>query len=158
MNFELPTNSTSDEVIEWLQRLVRDFGIGFHPDTPAEDYTTPTGSRSLTPDECVSLNRSIILLFSILGDELPYTICANEAKAILANRAGAKRPLHYHDPSFQQRLLRDGSREEVIEWLCWNDPNGTYTDVDSAAEDCPPLSIDQARQIMSDQIERERFC
>lgn len=39
-----------------------------------------------------------------------------------------KLPLEFHDPDYQQELLRKGTREQLIAWLRWNDPNGIYTD------------------------------
>ena len=40
----------------------------------------------------------------------------------------------FHEPSIQQWLLAHGSREEIIEWLVWNDGNGVYTGRDSESE------------------------
>lgn len=65
-----------------------------------------------------------------------------------------KQPAVYHLREFQVALLQRGTREQLIEWLVWNDPNGTYTDRDSEADDMKPITIDQARGIMRDQISR----
>ncbi|MCE9555406.1 MAG: hypothetical protein K8T91_18810 [Planctomycetes bacterium] len=66
-----------------------------------------------------------------------------------------KRPLKYQLIYFQWQLLRDGSRDEIIEWLCWNDPNGCYTDKDSSAEGYPPLTRERAQAIMRRQVARD---
>ena len=155
MKLSLPHNSTPDETMRWLQQLVRDFGLGFHPDTDPGDYVQPDGQPFFTSDECTELTVSLERLFSILGDERPYEIGADVACSLLAESRGFKPHLEYHDPVFQQELLRSGTRKQLIAWLCWNDPNGIYTDRDSLAGDRPPLTLAEARQIMRDQIERE---
>ena len=155
MNLVLPHDATSDTTAAWLQQLVRDFGLGFHLDTSPEDYFSPEGQPCFTPDECRVFGDSLARLFEILGDTLPYEIAAAAASTLLAESRGWKPPLHYHDPFFQRELLNTGTRAELIDWLCWNDPNGTYTDQDSVAADCAPLALAEARRIMLTQIERE---
>lgn len=67
-----------------------------------------------------------------------------------------KPPVEYHSTAFQWQLLRDGTRDQIIAWLCWNDPNGTYTDHDSAAEGCSALTRERAAEIMRSQINRDK--
>ena len=64
-----------------------------------------------------------------------------------------KPPLHFHLPEFQKALLQSGIREQLIEWLTWNDPNGFYTDADTSSEAHPLLTIEGARAIMRRQTE-----
>jgi hypothetical protein len=66
-----------------------------------------------------------------------------------------KPPLLFHSLRYQKQLLATGTREQVIQWLNWNDPNGIYTDAGSEAEGYPPITLEQARKTMSDQINRE---
>lgn len=56
-------------------------------------------------------------------------------------------------PTRQQDLLTNGTREQVIAWLTWNDANGIYTDEQAADEGMPPLTLEQARDLMRGQIE-----
>jgi hypothetical protein len=56
----------------------------------------------------------------------------------------------YQDPVIQQAILSHGTRDEVIQWLTWNDRNGTYTDADSNVESIPPLTLETAREVMAD--------
>ncbi|MBM4089560.1 MAG: DUF935 family protein, partial [Planctomycetes bacterium] len=61
---------------------------------------------------------------------------------------------------FPQREIQDwiaseGSRNQIIEWLVWNDPNGVYTDTDSLAEGWEPLSEDGARSLMRSILNRD---
>lgn len=49
-------------------------------------------------------------------------------------------------------VLTRGSRDAVIDWLCWHDPNGCYTDEDCEREGCDPLTLDEAREIMTNQL------
>lgn len=45
---------------------------------------------------------------------------------------------------YAQRLYDRGSREAILEFLQWNDPNGVYTDAVSRDEGYDPLSYDEA--------------
>jgi hypothetical protein len=56
----------------------------------------------------------------------------------------------------QEWLLKDGTREELICWLVWNDANGVYTDVDSVAEGYAPLSLELARETMQAILYRDQ--
>ena len=155
MNLILPEGSTPDEAMGWLRQLIRDFGLGFHLDSAPADYVFPDGRQVFTPDQCLELMNSLDRLFRILGDVRAYDIGAEVATALLAESLGWKPPLAYHDPEFQQHLLQAGTRDELIAWLCWSDPNGIYTDEASLAEDRPRLNLEDARQIMREQVERE---
>ena len=44
------------------------------------------------------------------------------------------------------------NREDIIEWLQWNDPNGIYTDKDSLKEFDHVMSREQGEEIMLRQI------
>ncbi len=66
-----------------------------------------------------------------------------------------KEPHEYHTLSYQQRILAEGTRAQIIDWLRWNDPNGTYADDDSDAEGDEPLTLEGARSIMAEQIARQ---
>ena len=149
MNLNLPDDSTPDTASTWLRQLVREFGGGFHLDTRAEDYTRDDGEQVFTGPESDILESSIDKLFAILGDELPYEIGADEAYAIQAESRGMRPPFENHDPEHQQRLLREGTRTELIDWLSWNDPNGVWTDEDSASEGKAPLTVADAREWMA---------
>jgi hypothetical protein len=155
MNFDLPGDSSRGNAVRWLKRLIRHLGPGFHIDTTPNDYTAPDGRPLLTPSECVILERSLDRLLEILGSEQPYVIGANATATLLCESRGWKPPLQFYDPEYQQALLRDGTREQLIAWLRWNDPNGSYSDRDLQADDQPPLTRVEAQSLMRDQIERE---
>jgi hypothetical protein len=55
----------------------------------------------------------------------------------------------------QQWLLERGTREQLIEWLVWNDGNGVYTDEDSIAEGYGQLTLEAARATMKTILRRE---
>ncbi|PRY89832.1 hypothetical protein [Mongoliibacter ruber] len=44
------------------------------------------------------------------------------------------------------------SRDEIINWLCWNDKNGIYRDKDSLAEFGNMMTLEEGREIMIRQI------
>lgn len=155
MNFDLPSDSSRRNAIHWLKQLIRHVGPGFHLDTAPNDYTSSEGRPLFTPFESAILERSLDRLLEILGSEQPYEIGANLTANLLCRYRGWKPPLQFHDPAYQRKLLRDGTREQLIAWLRLNDPNGSYTDRDLQADDQPPLTLDEARSIVRDQIERE---
>ena len=68
-----------------------------------------------------------------------------------------KPPALFHAPWFQYETIRAGTREEIIAWLCWNDPNGVYLDQDSVAEGYATLTRDRASEIMQEQTERYKW-
>ena len=43
------------------------------------------------------------------------------------------------------------NREELINWLCWNDPNGVYRDEDSIREGMEVLSYEEAYELYLNQ-------
>jgi hypothetical protein len=43
------------------------------------------------------------------------------------------------------------NREQLIEWLCWNDPNGVYRDEDSIREGMDVLSFEEAYELYLNQ-------
>jgi len=53
-------------------------------------------------------------------------------------------------------LIPAMSREDIIEWLCWNDHNGIYRDEQSIKELGNVLSRDEGIEIMVRQIEDGR--
>ena len=53
-----------------------------------------------------------------------------------------------HDSFVQLDILENGTRNDVINWLCWNDRNGCYRDDDAIAEGYDPLTLEEARDIM----------
>jgi len=59
----------------------------------------------------------------------------------------------YYDSFVQLDILENGTRNDVINWLCWNDPNGVYTDEDSELDGYSPMTLEEARDIMRGQID-----
>jgi len=156
MNLYLAEGSPPSQAMLWLQQLVRDFGLGFHLDSAPEDYVQLNGQPVFTRDQSTVLMKSLERLFQILGDERPYEIGADISGALLAESRGLKPPLEYQDRAFQRQLLERGTRDELIAWLCWNDPDGIYTDRDSLLEDRPQLTLAEARQLLRRQLERDQ--
>ena len=155
MNFDLPGDSSRRHAIRWLKHLIRHVGQGFHLDTAPNDDSVSTGGPLITPSEIAILEQSLDRLLDILGPEQPSEIGAKVTAKLLCRTLGWKPPPKFHDPEFQQGLLCDGTREQLIAWLRWNDPNGSYTDRDLQADEQPPLTLDETRSLMRGQIERE---
>jgi len=63
------------------------------------------------------------------------------------------RPGTNWDPMVQARILAEGSRELIIDWLQWNDPNGCYSDIESDSEGFPRMTLDDARRSMLVRLE-----
>jgi hypothetical protein len=51
-----------------------------------------------------------------------------------------------------QLELNSWSREDLIDWLCWNDRNGVYKDEESLQEFGNTVSKDEAIEIITRQI------
>lgn len=51
-----------------------------------------------------------------------------------------------------EKELNSWSREDLIEWLSWNDRNGVYKDEDSLREFDNILSKEEGKEIMMRQI------
>jgi hypothetical protein len=54
------------------------------------------------------------------------------------------------------RLAATSSRAALIQWLVWNDPNGSYTDKDSEVDGHDPLTIDEAWELIDDTLQESR--
>jgi len=48
---------------------------------------------------------------------------------------------------------KEMNREQLIDWLCWNDPNGVYRDEDSIREGMEILSYQEALDLYIKQKE-----
>lgn len=59
------------------------------------------------------------------------------------------------DESGLHAELKQMSRETLIEWLEWNDPNGVYSDEDSDNEGMKRLTKNDAEQIIIDKLLRD---
>jgi len=51
--------------------------------------------------------------------------------------------------------LKTASREYLIRWLSWNDRHGVYTDEASKAEGLPPITLEEARDLVRIQFNGE---
>jgi len=60
----------------------------------------------------------------------------------------------YHDLTKEEVLKMD--RKSLIKVLEWNDPNGIYSDDDSRAEGYPPITEEEAIEIICRQFEYEK--
>jgi len=59
--------------------------------------------------------------------------------------------LHRHffqQPTTQAWILKHGVREDIIEWLVWNDRNGIYSDEACEVEGVDKLTLESARELM----------
>ncbi len=59
-----------------------------------------------------------------------------------------RRDENFANPEMQQAILEEGSREEIVRWLEWNDPNGVWSDEDSDAEGWQPITLQDAQAAM----------
>jgi hypothetical protein len=53
-------------------------------------------------------------------------------------------------------LANSFTREDIIEWLTWNDPNGVYSDEQSIKELDNIMSREEGLEIMFRQVEENR--
>lgn len=57
-----------------------------------------------------------------------------------------------HRKERQLRIISNGTREDVIYWLAWNDANGCFTDQDCIDEGLPKLNLVTAIETMVDTL------
>ncbi|MDF0719195.1 hypothetical protein P0M11_04190 [Kaistella sp. PBT33-4] len=50
------------------------------------------------------------------------------------------------------KTLNSWTRQELIDWLCWNDSNGIYSDEDSLREIGEILTKEVATEIITNQV------
>ncbi|MDM1353273.1 MULTISPECIES: hypothetical protein [Myroides] len=55
-----------------------------------------------------------------------------------------------------EKEILNWSREQLIDWLSWNDPHGVYKDEESLSEFGNIMSIEEGREIMLRQISEGR--
>lgn len=53
----------------------------------------------------------------------------------------------------ERRRLMTWPREDLIAWLRWNDPNGSFADEEAEAEDMEPLDVEGAVDIIMRHVE-----
>jgi hypothetical protein len=54
--------------------------------------------------------------------------------------------MHAWFDALTEETISQLSREECIKFLCWNDPNGSYTDQHCDADNLPRLTDETARE------------
>lgn len=52
----------------------------------------------------------------------------------------------------REHLSRHYTREYLLDWLRWNDPNGSYSDEDAWREDRPPLTLEEAADLVFEHV------
>lgn len=144
------------DVIRFTDWCIRNVGAGFHPDEDFADYVVVGGDRdsqpTFTAEEAGRLNALREQCFAVSGDDF-YELglaCLQKGRPELGYLFR-----DFQDPEVQKQILADGTREEIIGWLMWNDPNGIYNDDHSLAEDRKPLTLDEARRCMKQALSDE---
>ena len=80
---ELSTAATPAQCRQWLTRIVREFGPGFHPDTRGDEYIAEgSESPSLTAANAARLDAALDVAFAQLGDTV-YDLCVDCALGTL---------------------------------------------------------------------------
>lgn len=59
----------------------------------------------------------------------------------------------YTSPAEQHDTLINGDVLVIIDWLCWNDPDGLHDDAERAREGLEPYTLSEARAAMRAQME-----
>jgi hypothetical protein len=73
---------------------------------------------------------------------------ATAANALAPGDNARSRMLYERKPL----LTFDSSRSDLLGWLQWEDSNGCWSDKASAAEGHPPLTLDEAWQVVGDNV------
>lgn len=82
------------------------------------------------------MQRSLDRLFQRLGSERPYEIGAQFTGHLVCQSRGTR-----------------GTRDRLIAWLRWNDPDGYDADRGLSLENRSTLTLDEARALLRIQIE-----
>lgn len=79
---EMPKIPTTEaEAAAFIEWCVDNIGGGFHPDTPAHDYTvTATGEPTFTDEQATALDLALDEVFALLDDPYAITIDAMKDK------------------------------------------------------------------------------
>ena len=91
------------------------------------------------------------------NDDGTFDVCrarwVQSAFSWIAVKAHTVAPSYPHaDAKEIASVLTDGSREQLISWLSQNDRNGSYSDADASADGWPPLTREEAVELMLEQI------
>ena len=57
-----------------------------------------------------------------------------------------------HVDKEQELHATERLRRDLMRWLCWNDPNGCYTDEDCDTEDVPRLTVEMGCNLIKEQL------
>lgn len=76
----------------WVRQMVKELGLGFHPDTSAQDYVRVDGGCGggpfFAPTEVLAFERRREAAVALLGDEI-YEVSLCSARRILARQLHA---------------------------------------------------------------------
>jgi hypothetical protein len=65
-----------------VRSLVREIGMGFHPDTPGREYVKQNGKRSFTVKKAKAIDCKVDFAFRLLGNKV-YDIGLREQRKLL---------------------------------------------------------------------------
>lgn len=71
----LPSNPSVRDSSEYIRKLTRWVGAGFHPHTPFSEYVRPDGSRSFDSATCAKLQGDLAIAAATL-DGAGIDVCA----------------------------------------------------------------------------------
>lgn len=77
---EIPVPQGRTGARNFLARCCKDIGLGFHPDTPFEDYITSDGTRLFTDKEARKLDRCMAAskaIYNAMGKDI-YQFCMEQ--------------------------------------------------------------------------------
>ena len=104
-------------------------------------------------DDIISFNRSVTMeAYEYMGDESKVAKPEMELQEDGMKKVDPRYDIMNMRGRSLQNALRQMSREQMIEWLQWNDHNGTYSDQDNINEYGVPISREQAQEMMMNQI------
>ena len=146
----------SESAIRFIHWCVATIGLGYHPDTPFDQYVDAEGRACFTPKMASELDQLQNDAFKYCD---PYEVGFSEMQKV-EPRLGAdftemsmEDPAIYPDRGFQRELIRNGTRDQIIQWLSWFDPNGTFSPDRFQGAEADRLTLDQARDIMKQTVD-----
>ncbi len=59
---------------KFIRAIANEIGIGFHPDTPMEDYIKANGEALFSPRRAYKLQSKLMYAFELLGEDRIYQV------------------------------------------------------------------------------------
>ncbi len=138
---KLPANPSREQARAWYEDVVWEFGLGFHPDSPAADYVGNDGVRIFSQEEAAQFDHNLATVWPLIGDGKDDIY---DVGLYLFWRIQHGLPQREDSADGRVKLLRE---------LQLLDANGSYEDRLAFEEGLPPLTLEVIVERLSRRVE-----